>query len=218
MEKDNILEAIKKLKEEGKKRNFSQTYDLIITLRNFNIKKAEYQLEFFVPLHFSIGKKIKTCAVVGLELKSEAETNCDKVIMASDLDVLMGKKKEIKKLAEEHDYFIAQANFMGKLAGVFGKVLGPRGKMPNPKAGCVVSPKTSLKPLIDKLQKLVKVSTKKAPMIQAIIGKEDMKDEEVADNILTLYKNVVHNLPNEANNIKQIKLKLTMGKPVEIKK
>lgn len=218
MEKDQVLESIKKLKEESKKRKFSQSYDLIITLRNFNIKKAEYQIEFFVPLHYSIGKNIKTCAIVGAELKADAEKNCDTVILADDIEKYAGKKKEIKKLAEEHDYFIAQANFMGKLAGVFGKVLGPRGKMPNPKAGCVVPPKANLKPLIAKLQKLVKVSTKKVPMIQTIVGKEDMKDEEVADNIVTLYKNIVHHLPNEANNVKQIMLKLTMGKPLELKK
>ncbi|MBW3022013.1 hypothetical protein KY328_03765, partial [Candidatus Woesearchaeota archaeon] len=198
MNKQEVLEVIKKLKE-GKKRKFSQSYDLIITLKNFNIKKAECQLEFFVPLHFSLGKKIKTCAIVGPELKAEADENCDTVIEASDIDAYASKKKDMKKLAEQHDYFIAQANFMGKLAGAFGRVLGPRGKMPNPKAGCVVPPKTNLKPLIDKLQKLVKVSTKKVPMIQVIVGREDMKDDEVADNIVTLYNNIVHHLPNEAN-------------------
>lgn len=217
MEKANVLEAIKALKE-NKKRKFSQSYDFIITLKNFNIKKVEYQLEFFVPMHFSLGKKMKTCAIVGPELKAEAESACDKVIEASDLDAMMGKKKEIKKLAEEYDYFIAQANFMGKIASVFGRVFGPRGKMPNPKSGCVVPPKANLKPLVEKLQKIVKVSTKKVPMIQVIIGREDMKDEEVADNVLTLYHFLVQHFPNEANNVKQVMLKLTMSKPVEIKK
>ena len=90
--------------------------------------------------------------------------------------------------------------------------------MPNPKAGCVVPPKANLKPLVEKLHKTIKVSTKKVPMVQVTIGKEDMKDEEVAENILALYKNVVAHLPNEANNVKQIFLKLTMSKPVELKK
>jgi len=218
MEKSDIVQAINKLKEANKKRKFSQTYDLIITLKNFSIKKAENQLEFFVPLHFTFGKKIKTCAIVGSEMKAEAEGACDTVIVADDLDVYANKKAEIKKLADDHDYFIAQANFMGKLATVFGRILGPRGKMPNPKSGCVVPPKAALKPLIERLSKTVKVSTKKVPMVQVIIGKEDQKEEEVIDNILTLYKNVVSHLPGEANNIKQVLLKLTMSKPVEIKK
>ena len=76
MEKPNILDAIKKLKE-GKKRNFLQSYDLIVTLKNFDIKKADYQLEFFVQLPFNV-KKVKTCAIVGGELKSDAEKTATK--------------------------------------------------------------------------------------------------------------------------------------------
>ena len=84
-----------------------------------------------------------------------------------------------------------------------------------------VSFKTSCNPLSPLLLSTIESTSNRimpVPMIQVIVGKEDMKDEEIVDNIITLYNNIVHHLPNEANNVKQVRLKLTMGKPVEIKK
>jgi large subunit ribosomal protein L1 len=122
----------------------------------------------------------------------------------------------LKKIASEHDYFIAQATVMPKIATSFGRVLGPKGKMPNPKAGCVVPPNANLKPLYDKLQKTVRVTAKTAMMIQAPVATEAMKEEDIADNIKTLYDQIIHHLPAEKNNIRRVLLKLTMGKPIKL--
>ncbi|ENO12050.1 ribosomal protein L1 [Thermoplasmatales archaeon SCGC AB-539-C06] len=105
---------------------------------------------------------------------------------------------------------------MPKVAASFGKILGPKGKMPNPKAGCVVPPNANLKVLYERLQKLIKLSAKVMPMMQCIVGKEDSKDEEVADNIFTIYDSLVHHLPGGKNNIKNVLLKLTMSKPIKL--
>lgn len=216
LSKENIIKTIEALKKDSKKRNFSQTIDLIITLKNLDIKKTENQVDFFATLHHSKGKAAKVCALVGPELKEEASKNMDKAILADDF-VKYAKKSELKKLARDYDFFVAQANIMPKVAQAFGKVLGPKGKMPNPKAGCVVPPKAALKPLHERLQKTVRLKAKTALMIQTIVGNESMKDEEVIDNIMTVYKQLVHHLPNEENNIKEVLVKLTMSKPLKVK-
>ncbi|RLE39231.1 50S ribosomal protein L1 [Candidatus Woesearchaeota archaeon] len=214
MNKKDIEKAIKELKENSPKRNFKQRVDLIIKLKNLDIKKPENQLEFFVLLHFNLGKRIKVCALVGPELKDEAIKTCDKTIIQDEFDKL--DKKTIKKISRDYDVFIAQANIMPKVATTFGRVLGPKGKMPNPKAGCVIPPKATLTQLYDKLQKTVKISTKKSTVIQCSVGTEDTNDTELIDNILTIYNSVIHHLPNERNNIKEVLVKLTMSKPVKI--
>jgi len=217
MDEEKIKTALEEVKKNSKKRKFSQSYDLVVSLQNLDLKKTEQQVDFYTTLHYSRGKAVKICALVGPELKDEAEKVCDTFITADDFPK-HADKKVAKKLSNNHDFFIAQANIMGKVAGAFGKVFGPRGKMPNPKAGCVVPPKAQLKPLYERLQKTVRVSAKTALMFQCAIGTEDMKDEEVIDNILTVIKQLVHHLPNHENNIKAVFLKLTMGKPVKVSK
>lgn len=215
MDNETIKKAIVELREKSQKRNFSQTFDLIINLKDLDFKKPDQQVDFFAQLHYTTGHKVKVCAFVGPETKDSAEAACDKVIL-EDAFMQYRDKKTVKKLAEEFDYFVAQANLMGKMAATFGRVLGSRGKMPNPKAGCVVPPKANLKPLYEKLQKTVKISAKKDPIIHCAIGKETMPDEELIDNIKTIYDQLVHHLPKEKNNIKTVYLKLTMSAPVKL--
>lgn len=214
MEKTNVLNALKHIKEQSKKRTFVQTVDLIINLQGLDLKKPEEQVDFFTQLPHTTGKKIKTCAFVGPELKDESEKNCDKVILIEE--VANYDKKKAKKLSMEYDYFIAQANIMAKVAAALGKVLGPRGKMPNPKAGCVVPPKTTLKPLCDKLQKTIRLQAKDKLVLYCSVGKEDQPENEVVENILSAYNQLVNVLPNHEHNVHDVLVKYTMSKPVKI--
>ena len=214
MDKESVKKALEELKKS--KRKFNQTVDLIIVLKNLNLKKPEDQVDFFHQLHFSIGKKIKLCALVGSELSGQAKELFDTVISIDDFPKYAKDKKGLKKLAKGHDYFVAQATIMPQVATTFGSVLGPVGKMPNPKAGCVVPPNANLKPLVSKLQKTVKISAKVTPMVQLMVGKEDSPEEEVIDNVLTVYDGLLHHLPSGINNIRKILLKLTMGKPIKL--
>jgi large subunit ribosomal protein L1 len=172
-------------------------------------------VEFFLVVPHPVRSK-KICAIVGGELEAEAKKVCDFVITQAELDKYKKDKKLAKKLASEYDYFIAQANLMGQIAGAVGRVFGPRGKMPNPKAGCVVPPKTNLQPLYDRLQKTIKISAKKFPVIQLVAGKEDMSDEEIAKNIVYFDNQIIHHLPKEQHNVRGSLIKMTMGKPLKL--
>ena len=214
MDKKHFLEAIEALKALPQKK-FKQTYELIINLKELDLKKPEEQVELWVQLPHDKGKKIKIGAMVGPELMEQAKASCDVVIM-HDQFARYTDKKAIKKLAAENDYFIAQANIMPDVAKTFGRYFGPRGKMPNPKAGCVVPPNANLKALTEKLRKTIKVVAKVQPSIKVPIGTQDTPDEQIAENIMTIYTNVLHKLPQEAANIKSILLKLSMSPPIKI--
>jgi large subunit ribosomal protein L1 len=217
MNKEQVTQTLKKVKENSQKRNFTQSYDLIVNLRDIDLKKAEQNVNFFATLHYPKGKKSKICALVGPELLSQAKEVFEMAISVDDFPKYQDKK-EAKKLANGYDFFIAQATIMPKVATTFGRVFGPKGKMPNPKAGCVVPPNANLKPLYEKLQKTVKLQTTNDPIIQTIAGNEGMKDEEVIDNIMTIYDALIHHLPSGKNNVKGALLKLTMGKTFPIGK
>src|SRR3989344_9600542 len=155
MEKEQIQSALSKAKDISEKRNFKQSFDLIINLRGLDLKKQEHQIDAFITLPHSRGKKVKICALVGPELEGHAKQVCDSVIVSDNFE-RHKDKKDIRKIANSFDFFIAQANMMPKVATVFGRIFGPRGKMPNPKSGCIVPPNANLKPLYEKLQKTVR--------------------------------------------------------------
>ena len=216
MDKNQVTQTLKKAKGNSPKRNFTQSIDLIVNLKDIDLKKTEQSINLFHTLHYSKGKKAKICALVGPELLTQAKEVCDLAISVDEFPKY--KKAETKKLATDYDFFIAQATIMPKLAQTFGRVFGPKGKMPNPKAGCVVPPNANLKPLYDRLQNTIKLQTKNDAIIQTIVGNEKMNEEEVIDNIMTTYADLVNHLPNGENNIKNALIKLTMGKPFQIGK
>lgn len=215
MDKKGLEKAIQELKKNSKERKFKQSYDLIVTLKDINLKNTEEQVDFFLTLSHGFGKKVKVAAFAGPELAERAKGVVDLVILQSDFDKYTDKKV-LKKMAADYDFFIAQADIMPKVAQVFGRALGPRGKMPNPKLGSVVPGRAQLEPLYEKLQRTVRVSAKKQPMTQIKVGDENMPVEHVLENAMQVYNQLVHHLPKEKSNVRHVLIKLTMSKPVKI--
>ncbi|MBS3138420.1 hypothetical protein J4207_01810 [Candidatus Woesearchaeota archaeon] len=213
MDKARVIKAVEQLAAE-KQRKFQQSYDLVITLKDVNVKTQP--IDTFIVLPHSRGKQVKICALVGQELAEQAGTACDLVVREMQFDSYKGNAKNTKELAKTYDFFIAQANLMTQIAAVFGRTFGPRGKMPNPKAGCVVPPQANLSVLKERLQKTVHVKTKEALMLQCIIGNESMNATEVADNVVAVVQQIAKILPQEEQNIARVYLKKTMSKPITV--
>lgn len=217
MQKQDFLRALKIVKEQSPKRNFKQTIDLIINFKGLDLKKPDNQLDFYLQLHFPRGKKVKVCGFVGGEVMDEAKAVLDGVVDVEEFPKYQANKAMTKKLGSQYDVFISLATIMPKVAATFGRVLGPKQKMPNPKAGCVVPPNpAAIRPLYDKLQKQIKVSVKTSPLFQCGVGTEDMNEEEMVENMLSIFTQVLHHLPDEKNNIKSVFLKTTMGPPIQV--
>ena len=216
MDKQAFLKAVKEARAKAKKRNFEQSFEISIALRNVDLKKPENRIEDFVVLPKGRGKPVKIAAIVDKELVMQAKKVCDHVITKDDLKELAGKARQIRKLVRSYDYFIAQGNLMTEVAKVMGKYLGAKGKMPNPKAGMIITPNTDLKALVERLRRTVKIAAKKSPVINAPIGSESMSDEDVADNAHAVYDAVRKKLPLGEQQIKRVFIKLTMGPAVKV--
>ena len=213
MEENSIKKALAELRKISTKRKFLQSIDVIITLKDIDMNK-QGKIEDFVKLPSGKTKKAKICALVGNESEAGAKA-ADKVILSSDFEKWKNPR-DIKNLAREFDYFIAQADMMPKIAQIFGRYFGPINRMPNPKAGAIVPAKSNLEPIVTKLRDTVKLIANKAPVFQCSIGYEDQKDEELISNILKVVKSAEHALPNGRNNLGKIYLKATMSGKVKI--
>ncbi len=204
--KSEIKKALEEL-QKNKERKFNQTADLIINLQKFDPKKN--QISIYVQVPWKVKDK-KVCAF--FETK---DTGIETIIPSEFKDY--SDKKALKKLVKKFDFFIAQASVMPKVATVFGKVLGPSGKMPSPQLGILmdVNDKT-VEEVKKKISNSIKIRIKEAS-IKLAIGKQSMKDEEIIENVMAVYNAVVKDLPKGKENIKNLELKFTMTKPQKIK-
>lgn len=209
MEKAEVLQAVKELREASPKKKFSQTFDLYINIKQYDIK-TNPKISIAVPLPHGKGKKIKICGLVDKELAPQAKKLLDFHILKEDFQAWNDKKKQ-KTLTRDYDIFVAESTMMADIAKTFGRTFGPRGKMPDPKVGCVLPPTGNLEPLAKRLQNIAILQTKNEPALKGAIGIESMKDEQIADNFMAIYESLLKALPQGKENIKNIMLKLTMG-------
>jgi large subunit ribosomal protein L1 len=211
MDKQIVLKALKELRASSGSKKFSQSIDMQIRLKEIDIKKQDQKIDMYTVLPHSLGKRKKIIAFVDAQLAPQAKQNCDTVILKEDFPKYAPDKKAQKKLASAHDYTISQLELMASFAATFGKVFGPKGKMPNPKAGCVVPGTAQLGSVVQKLQNTVRLITKNDEVIRTVVGTDKMSDEELSDNILAIYNTLLSKLPQEKNNIKDVMIKFTMG-------
>lgn len=205
MEKTRIIECLKKLRENEKKK-FNQTVDLIVNLRSFDIKKDSVNLFLHLP------HKIREAKLAAF---FEAKNKIIDSITKSEFDAYKDKKK-MKSLIKEYDFFIATAKLMPLVATNFGRFLGPAGKMPSPQLGIIKDEtEKEIKDIVVKFEKVVKIKSKE-PSLKFSIGKEDMTDEAIADNVEYAYNQILNALPKKKENIKSVMIKFTMTKPVKI--
>jgi len=200
-----LEEAIQELRK-AKKRNFEQSIDLIVNLKKFDAKKEN------ISTMISLPHKIKEKKICGFLNKKS-----DVVYTITQPEFIKYKeKKDAKKLAKSFDFFIASVKLMPAVATAFGKVLGPAGKMPSPQLGIVTQEtEEEIKKIIEKVEKIVKVRIKE-PSVKVCIGKESMDDKQIIENAREFYQNLVNVLPTKKENVKNVMIKLTMGKPIKV--
>jgi large subunit ribosomal protein L1 len=208
-----IVDAIKSAKEKSEKRNFDQSIELIINLKDIDMKSPEGKLQEIVELPYSPEKLNRICIIASGELALKArKANADLVIERAELEGFAGKKRELRKIANAYDFFIAEAPLMPLVGKVLGPVLGPRGKMPIP-----VPPTADIASLINKNRKTIIVRMRSQPILQCRIGSEKMKEEEIAENVQAVLRVIEGKLKRGMKNVKLAYIKTAMGKPVGIK-
>jgi large subunit ribosomal protein L1 len=213
LDQKTITTAIKEVKEKSKKRNFTQSVELILNLKDIDMKSPEGRIQERIELpHPSPEKPNKICVIATGELALKAKrAKADLVIGKDEIAGLAGKKKDLRKIANEYNFFMAEAPLMPRVGKTLGPALGPRGKMPVP-----VPPTADISGLIKRYRKMVSVRMRNQPVIRCRVGTESMKEEEIAENVQTVLKSIEGKLKRGTKNIKTVYLKTSMGKPVKI--
>jgi large subunit ribosomal protein L1 len=200
-----LKDQIKQLRESSKKRNFNQRVDIIINLKDFNLNKPENKIDEVFMLPKGSGKPAKITLFAD---NIKATEGCT-IFKKSDIEKLSKNKKDLKKTISETNFFLAEPPLMPVVGKFLGKYLAPIGKMPKPLVG-------DPKKMIETFQKGVRIEAKKEPVIKTIVGSEKMSDDDLAANIQAAVNFIKTKLPKGKNNLRSIKLKFTMSKPIAL--
>jgi len=212
VEVDALREAIDEAKRRAIRRRFKQSVELIISLKDISVKQPEARINEAIELpHMPEEKRSKVCVIAEGDLAIKARGVADGVIGKAELDAAQGDKKYVRRLAKAYDFFIAQADLMPLVGRALGPILGPRGKMPTP------MPSTAdPAPLIRKLQRSVRVRIKDNPVVQCLIGTEDMPTDQLVANAKAVIDGVEERL-KVPHRIGKVYVKLTMSPAVEVR-
>ena len=148
LDKKTLLDAVKEAKAKSGQKKFNQTVELILDIKEIDMKSPEGRIQQVVELPHVTGKPNKICVIAPGELALKAKkAKAELVIEKADLEALAGKKKELRKLANDYDVFISEAPLMPLVGRIFGPALGgtgtgsfPRG----PKAGPKILPTSGI--------------------------------------------------------------------------
>lgn len=200
-----LKKALDELRK-SKERKFNQTVDLIVNLQKFDVKKSNVNIFATIP------HKVKEKKVAGfLEIK-----NKDVDAITPDEFKAYSDKSKLRHLISSYDFFISQASLMPSVATHFGRALGPTGKMPSPQLGIILNAdEKTIKELKNKINTSIKIRIKE-PSVKIPIGKQNMEDKDIIENIMAVYNLLLKTLPRNKENIKNIEIKFTMTKPYKI--
>jgi large subunit ribosomal protein L1 len=200
------LAAVKEVLEKSPKRNFRETVDLSINLKDVDLSIPKNRIQEDVILPHGRGRQIKVAVIGSGELALKAKSLADKVITPEELGTMADDRKSAKKVANEMDFFIAEAPLMPTVGKRLGIVLAPRGKMPKP-----IAQGADPKLMIENLRKTVSVRSKDKMTFHMSIGTTEMTPEQLAENIELVLKRISAKLEKGMMNFRSVYVKTTMG-------
>ena len=203
----NLKDAIKMLKEKATVK-FDETVDIAMNL-GVDPKHADQMVRGVVAMPKGTGKTARVAVFARDKKADEAKAAGADIVGAEDL------AEKVQKGEIDFDRIIATPDMMA-VVGKLGKVLGPRGLMPNPKLGSVTMDVTAAVKAIKSGQ--VEFRVEKAGIIHAGIGKASFKEEDLFENLSAFINSVSKARPTGAKGqfIKKVSISSSMGPAIKV--
>ncbi|MGB6838010.1 MAG: 50S ribosomal protein L1 [Dehalococcoidia bacterium] len=202
-------EAVKLAKETAYAK-FDETVELHLRT-SLDSRHADQQVRGTVLLPHGLGKQVRVAVFAEGEGVKLAEEAGAEVVGGDDLI------KKVEGGFTDFDVALAQREMMGKV-GRLGRVLGPRGLMPNPRSGTVVGAEDLPKAVQDARQGRVEFRLDRSALIHVPIGKVSFSEEQLLENLATLVQEIVKARPAGAKGqyVRSITLTTTMGPGISL--
>ena len=206
VELKNLIEHARR---DYKKRNFDQSLDLTIILKDIDVKKG-FSFNEVAHLPNKPTRQASVCVVASGEMGTRArKANADRIIEVDELDRIGTNKKEAKKLAKSYDFFVSDTSLMATVGRSLGQFLGPKGKMPTP-----IPYGAPIESILNRLRSSVRVRVRNQLNVSAKIGDEKMDDKQLIQNASAILSIVEKKLPQGDKNIRNAFVKFTMSNAI----
>ena len=207
MKEYELIEAVSLVKETAQAK-FDESVDIAVRL-GVDSRKADQNIRGSVLLPRGTGKKFRVLVFAKGEKEAEAREAGAEFVGGEDL------MKKIQDGWLEFDRVVATPDMMG-VVGRIGKVLGPRGMMPNPKTGTVTF---AVKEAVEEIQAgKVDFRVDKGGTVHALVGKASFSVEALAENFNALMEELVRMKPTSSKGkyVKAVSLSSTMGAGIRV--
>jgi large subunit ribosomal protein L1 len=206
---DNQLKNIIKNARDGIiKRNFTQSAELTLILKDIDVKKG-FSINEVVNLPNKTMKTSSICVFASGDMGTRArKAQVDRVIEPDELNRLATNKKDARKVAKAYDFFFADTSLMSNVGRSLGQFMGPKGKMPSP-----ITYGAPIENIAERFRGSVRARAKNQLSISAKIGDEKMEDEHLVNNALAVISAIEKKLPQGDKNIRNAIIKFTMSNP-----
>jgi large subunit ribosomal protein L1 len=211
VDRDDIRGAVENALDEAPERNFVESVDLAINLRDIDLSDPENRVDREIALPNGRGKDVKIGLFCSEEMATRSGDAADAVVQPEEIEELADDEDEAKTLAREMDFFLAEAPLMPTIGRELGVVLGPRGKMPNP-----VQPGEDVAETIDDMRRTVRASSGENRTFHLAAGTRDHNPEELTENINRILRRITSALERHEHNLDDVFVKTTMGPAVRI--
>lgn len=187
---------------------FDETVEVHITT-GLNVRHADEQLRGTIAFPKGLGKEIKVAVFAKGDAADEATAAGADYVGAEDL------AKQMEEGLSDFDVVIATPDMM-PIVGGLGRVLGPMGKMPNPKVGTVTPDVTAA--IAETKAGKVEYRTDKQGIVHLTIGKTSFPEEDLLENYAALIDEIIRAKPSAAKGkyLKTITLSTTMGPGIRV--
>ncbi|CAJ53010.1 50S ribosomal protein L1 [Haloquadratum walsbyi] len=208
---DTITDAVSRAIDEAPTRNFRETVDLAVNLRDLDLNDPSNRVDESVVLPAGTGQETQIVVFASGETALRAEDVADQVLSGDELEELGDDDDAAKDLADEIDFFVAEAGMMQDIGRFLGTILGPRGKMPTP-----LQPDDDVVETVNRMQNTVQIRSRERRTFHTRVGAQDMDSEEIADNVDVIIRRLEATLEKGPLNIDSMYVKTTMGPAVEV--
>jgi len=208
---DDIETAVETALAEAPDRNFRETVDLAINLRDLDLNDPSNRIDEGVVLPAGTGQETRIVVFATGETAVRAAEVADDVLDEDDLEDLGDDDDAAKDLADETDFFVAEAALMQDIGRHLGTVLGPRGKMPTP-----LQPDDDVVEVVERMTNTVQLRSGDRRTFHTRVGAEDMSAEDIADNVDVILRRLHADLEKGPLNVDSVYVKTTMGPAVEV--